>query len=102
MKAIFPIWKRDTKELAHEFIANGFRTVIACIDSKILDKKFCGRDFDIDFLADLPTDTDPCGEKGEFHSFAYDGPIFKNKIEYKKGEIVLRNERYYYCDLLLN
>lgn len=102
MKAIFPIWKRDTKELALEFIANGFRTVIACIDSKILDKKFCGRDFDINFLSELPVETDHCGENGEFHSFVYDGPIFKNRVKYKKGEVVLRNERYYYCDLLSN
>jgi len=100
MKAIFPIWKRDTKSLASSFIDAGFRAVITCIDSKVLDKKFAGREFNEEFLSDLPKNVDPCGENGEFHSFVYAGPIFKERIKHTKGEIVLRDKRYYYCDLL--
>ena len=100
MKAIFPLWKKDTGKLASRFIDLGFRAVVTCIDSKVLKKDFVGRDFDKDFLADLPSGVDPCGENGEFHSFVHDGPIFREPILYKKGEIVLRDKRFYYCDLL--
>ena len=100
MKGIFPIWKRDTTELAHSFIDLGFKAVITCIDSHVLDKKFVGRDFDEQFLSDLPLGVDPCGENGEFHSFVYNGPIFQWPIAHQKGEIVLRDNRFYFCDLL--
>jgi uncharacterized protein (TIGR00290 family) len=100
MKGIFPLWKEDTKELANSFIDLGFRAIITCVDSHLLDGKFVGRQFDKRFLSDLPQAIDPCGENGEFHSFVYDGPIFKNEIPYKKGEIVLRENRFYYCDLI--
>lgn len=100
MNGIFPIWKRDTTELAHSFIDLGFKAVIACIDSHVLDKKFVGRDFDEQFLSDLPPGADPCGENGEFHSFVYDGPIFQRPIAHQKGEVVLRDNRFYFCDLL--
>jgi len=100
MRGIFPIWKRDTARLARTFIDSGFQTIITCIDSKVLDKSFAGRIFDRQFLSELPADVDPCGENGEFHSFVYDGPIFSKKIPYKKGEVILRNERFYYCDLV--
>ncbi len=100
LEAIFPIWKRDTKELAKSFIDNGFKTVITCIDSQLLERKFAGMDFDDEFLSELPEKIDPCGENGEFHSFAYDGPIFSNPINFKKGEVQLRAERFYYCDLI--
>ena len=66
----------------------------------MLDKKFSGRDFDKQFLADLPDETDPCGENGEFHSFAYDGPIFSEPILHEKGELVLRDNRFYFCDII--
>ena len=66
----------------------------------MLDKSFVGMVFDRQFLATLPSSVDPCGENGEFHSFVYDGPIFKERIAYEKGEIVLRDERFYYCDLI--
>jgi len=69
MTGIFPIWKRDTTELAHKFIELGFKAIITCIDSKVLPKKFVGRDFDHAFLSELPSNIDPCGENGEFHSF---------------------------------
>jgi uncharacterized protein (TIGR00290 family) len=100
MKGIFPIWKRDTTELANTFIDLGFKAVITCVDSKVLNKDFVGRDFDKQFLSELPSAIDPCGENGEFHSFVYDGPIFRQTILYEKGDIVLRDDRFYFCDLI--
>lgn len=100
MKGIFPIWKRDTTELAHTFIDLGFKAVTTCVDLKVLDKEFVGRIFDARFLSELPFTIDPCGENGEFHSFVYDGPIFQQKILYSIGDIVLRDNRFYYCDLI--
>ena len=100
MRGIFPIWKRDTKELANTFIDLGFKSVITCIDSKVLDMRFSGRLFDRQFLSELPSGVDPCGENGEFHSFVYDGPIFKNPVPYSPGETILREERFYYSELL--
>ncbi|MGD0804649.1 MAG: diphthine--ammonia ligase [Candidatus Bathyarchaeia archaeon] len=100
MKGIFPNWKKDTSELAKTFIDLGFKAIITCVDSKALDKKFVGRVFDEQFLSDLPSSVDPCGENGEFHSFAYDGPIFQRRIRFETGEVVFREGRFYYCDLL--
>ena len=100
MKAVFPIWKKGTRELALEFIAAGFRAILTCVDSKQLDGSFVGRTFDQSLLRDLPSGVDPSGENGEFHTFVYDGPIFSQPIPVQKGEIVLREDRFYYCDLL--
>jgi uncharacterized protein (TIGR00290 family) len=100
MDCVFPIWKRDTRELASTFIRLGFKAVIACVDSKALGKEFAGREFDGALLSDLPKGVDPCGENGEFHTFVYDGPIFKDGIEFNRGEVVLRESRFYYCDLI--
>lgn len=100
MKGIFPIWKRDTKSLARAFGEWGFKAITTCVDSNVLGREFVGRFFDAKFLAELPAQVDPCGENGEFHSFAFAGPIFKNEIRFTKGEIVLRDNRFYYCDLL--
>ena len=100
MKAIFPMWQSDTTELAHRFIDSGFKAVITCVDSNVLDKKFVGRAFDEQFLSELPSGVDPCGENGEFHSFVYDGPIFRKRISHTIGEVVLRENRFYYCDLI--
>jgi len=100
MKGIFPIWKRDSIRLAHAFIDLGFKAVITCIDSNVLDKAFAGRTFDKQFISELPSNVDPCGENGEFHSFVYDGPIFSRRIPYEKDEVVLRDDRYYFCDLM--
>ena len=100
MAGIYPLWKRNTAELARDFIRSGFKTVICCVDSKALDGKFVGREFDEQFLADLPPKVDPCGENGEFHSFVYAGPTFKETIPFTRGEIVLRDNRFYYCDLI--
>ncbi len=100
MKGIFPIWKQDTAQLAREFIGLGFKAVISCVDTKILDGSFAGREYTRTFLNDLPPHIDPCGENGEFHSFVYDGPIFQRPITHQKGEIVLRDSRFCYCDLV--
>jgi uncharacterized protein (TIGR00290 family) len=100
MNGIFPLWKRDTKDLARIFINLGFKAIIASIDSNVLGKSFAGREYDEKFLSDLPANVDPCGENGEFHSFVYNGPLFCERIGFKKGEIVLRDNRFYYCDLL--
>jgi len=100
MKGVFPVWKRDTKELSKTFIDLGFKAIITCVDSEVLDGKFVGRDYDYQFLADLPSHIDPCGENGEFHSFVYDGPIFSNAIPCEKGERVLRDKRFWFCDVL--
>jgi uncharacterized protein (TIGR00290 family) len=99
MKGLFPIWGRDSAELARSFVALGFKAVVSCIDTKVTDKKFLGRQIDQDFIAELPPNIDPCGENGEFHSFVYDGPIFKEAIGYRPGEKVLRDS-FYFCDLI--
>jgi len=100
LKGIFPVWKRDTTELANTFIESGFKAVITCIDSQVLDGSFAGRDFDKQFLRDLPPDVDPCGENGEFHSFVYAGPIFKDEVLFDLGETVLRDNRFFFRDLV--
>jgi uncharacterized protein (TIGR00290 family) len=100
MKGIFPLWKKGSRQLARTFVDLGFKAVITVVDSKVLDKEFVGREYDAKFLATLPANVDPCGENGEFHSFVYDGPIFREKIFFTKGEKVLRENRFYYCDLL--
>lgn len=89
-RGVFPLWHIPTKQLAREFIDLGFKAVVVCVDEKRLDKHFAGREFNEQFLKDLPEDVDPCGEYGEFHSFVYDGPIFKKPIDIEKGEIVYR------------
>ena len=100
MKAVFPLWGRDTSELAGMFVGEGFKGVVTCVDSQFLDRRYVGRFFDERFLAQLPQDVDHCGENGEFHSFVYDGPIFRGRIPFRRGEIVLRENHFYYCDLL--
>ncbi len=91
IKAIFPLWKRNTKKLVEEFIKLGFKAVVVSCMADKLDKSFCGRLVDESFLNDLPADVDPCGENGEFHTFCFDGPIFKNAINIKQGEIIYRS-----------
>ncbi|MDH7445594.1 diphthine--ammonia ligase [Aquimarina sp. 2201CG14-23] len=91
IKGVFPLWKRNTKELFLEFINLGFKAITVCVNAKYLDESFCGRILDESFLEDLPENVDPCGENGEFHTFVFDGPIFNNPIRFKIGEKVLRN-----------
>lgn len=100
MEPIFPIWKRDTRELSLSLSSLGFEAITTCIDTQVLDKKFVGRLIDADFLSELPQSVDSCGENGEYHSFVYDGPIFKKRIHFKIGKKVLRDERFYFCDLV--
>jgi uncharacterized protein (TIGR00290 family) len=100
MRAVLPLWGRDSTELARAFIDTGFKAIVACVDTQLLDGAFVGRAFDERFLSELPPGVDPCGENGEFHSFVYDGPIFHHAIEYGKGSVVLRDQRFYFCDLL--
>jgi len=100
MEAVFPLWDRDTAELAHSFIHLGFEAVVTCVDSEALDPAFVGRDFDLQFLTDLPPGVDPCGENGEFHTFVYAGPVLHEIIPLARGEVVLRDNRFYYCDLI--
>ena len=91
IQPVFPLWLEDTKKLAVEMLAAGFRAVITCVDPKKLDVAFAGREFDESFLVDLPSDVDPCGENGEFHTFVYDGPVFRQPIRVIVGERVLRD-----------
>ncbi|WP_100612658.1 Dph6-related ATP pyrophosphatase [Confluentibacter lentus] len=116
LKAVFPIWKRDTKELINEFLDLGFKTIIVCANSKYFNEDFVGTVIDKNFINNLPEDVDPCGENGEFHTFCFDGPIFKKPIPFTIGEKVYReyenpnteddsickNEKYgvWYCDLI--
>ena len=100
MKAIFPLWNRDTRELANSFLNAGFKAILVCVDSESLDRSFAGRAFDESLLSDLPPNVDPCGENGEFHTFVYAGPIFNHPILIRLGDIVLRENRFWYCDLL--
>ena len=108
--AVFPIWKIPTTQLAETFIDAGYKAVIVCVDGRYLDKTFTGREFDRALLRDLPSNVDPCGENGEFHTFVYNGPIFKRPVTHKKGEVVYRTYKspmdadgdiaFWYCDLL--
>jgi len=100
LKGLFPIWKQDTGVLARSFVDLGFRAVITCVDTQALDGRFSGREFDDALLADLPEGVDPCGENGEFHSFVYDGPLFCEAIPFARGETVLRDNRFRFCDLV--
>jgi uncharacterized protein (TIGR00290 family) len=99
MEALFPIWKRDTRELALDFLKLGFRAVTVCVDPRALDPSFVGRTLDASFFADLPPGVDPCGENGEFHTFVFDGPVFQSPIPFVVGDKVLR-DGFWFCDLL--
>ncbi|HEY9425963.1 MAG TPA: hypothetical protein VIR34_02320 [Gemmatimonadaceae bacterium] len=100
LPAIFPLWGRDTRRLASRFTELGFRAAVVCVDSTALDRSFAGREYDASFVADLPEGVDPCGENGEFHTFVYDGPLFANPLAHVRGEVVLRDERFFFADLL--
>lgn len=96
---LFPIWGLDTGSLARRFIADGFAARLVCVDTTQLDGAFAGRLFDEQLLADLPVTADPCGERGEFHTFVSDGPPFSAPIPYSVGETVLRDDRFMFCDI---
>ncbi len=90
MKAVFPLWKRDTRELIGEFLALGFGSVICCVNDAWLGEAAVGRNISGEFIRTLPPEVDPCGENGEFHSFAFAGPIFKKPLRFEVGEKVYR------------
>ncbi|MBD0832279.1 adenine nucleotide alpha hydrolase [Aestuariibaculum sediminum] len=115
ISAIFPLWKKDTNKLINEFLDLGFKTVVVCANSKYFNEDVVGTVIDKKFIANLPKNVDPCGENGEFHTFCFDGPIFKNPIPFTIGEKVYReyenpnndnsvctNDPYgvWYCDLI--
>jgi len=99
MEAVFPIWKRHTTELFQNFLAAGFRAVVVCVDGKALDGSFAGRFLDESFLRDLPLGVDPCGENGEFHTFVFDGPVFREPVPFTAGETVER-DGFFFRDLI--
>ena len=99
MTAIFPIWKRDTRELTRELVARGYRAITVCVDGKVLDQSFAGRMLDETFFHDLPAYADPCGENGEFHTFVFDGPGFRRPVSFSVGEVVAR-DGFFFCDLI--
>lgn len=96
---LFPLWGLDTLALARRFIDDGFAARLVCVDTTQLDSAFAGRAFDSELLADLPSDVDPCGERGEFHTFVSDGPGFSASVPYRVGEKVLRDGRFMFCDI---
>jgi len=100
LAAHFPLWKQDTSKLSRRFIAAGFKAILTCVDTQVLDGRFAGREYDHRLLEELPATVDPCGENGEFHSFVYDGPIFSRPIAVTPGQTVLRDNRFNFCDLL--
>jgi uncharacterized protein (TIGR00290 family) len=98
---LFPLWGRNTSVLAKRFVSNGYRAILSCVDATQLDATFVGREYDEQFLAELPADVDPCGERGEFHTCVYAGPIFGHNLRLRTGERVRRDGRFEFCDLLL-
>jgi len=96
---LFPLWLLPTRDLAMDMIAQGLRAKITCVDPKLLSAEFAGREFDASFLSDLPPGVDPCGENGEFHSFVYEGPMFRVPVPIRTGE-VLEREGFVFSDLL--
>lgn len=111
LEAVFPLWKQDTRKLLEEFLELGFKAVTVCVNARVLGPEFCGREIDHSFIRDLPGGVDACGENGEFHTFVYDGPVFRYPVGFKTGEKVLKsygpenNEKqnwdnsFWYCDL---
>ena len=97
---VFPVWGTDTSSLAREMLKVGFRAILTCVDPKKIDVKFAGRQFDNSLLEDLPPTVDPCGENGEFHTFVYDGPIFRESIPVEIGRSVMR-DGFQFADVLL-
>lgn len=99
LQPIFPLWGLPTPELAREMLASGVRAKLTCVDTAKLDRRFAGRDFDNTLLAELPPEVDPCGERGEFHSFVYAGPMLQKPIPIVLGETVVRDQ-FVFTDLL--
>lgn len=117
MEGVFPLWKIDTALLIRDFVTMQFKTVLSCTNDAYLGEEWVGREIDTKFIAQLPMNVDPCGENGEFHSFCYDGPLFKKKIDFSFGEKIykpldiklqdkdsssteIRTKGFWYCDLV--
>lgn len=115
MKGVFPLWKMDTLVLIHDFIRRQFKSVICCTNDAHLGKEWVGREIDNEFINQLPASVDPCGEKGEYHTFCYDGPLFKKKVDFTIGEKIykpleinttdfcpaeIKTNGFWFCDLL--
>jgi uncharacterized protein (TIGR00290 family) len=100
IEPVFPLWGRDTRALAAEMVEGGLRAVLTCVDPRALDGRFAGRSFDAALLAELPASVDPCGERGEFHTFVWDGPMFGAPIAVTPGEVVER-EGFVFADLMI-
>lgn len=96
---LFPIWNMPTAELSKEMVENGLKAILTCVDPRQCPPEFVGRQYDLDFLNELPENIDPCGENGEFHTFAFDGPMFQNPVDVVAGEIVER-DGFVFADLL--
>ena len=101
MQGVYPLWGKDTTELARTFTHRGFRARISCVDGEKLGPHFAGRDFDYGLQQDLPQHVDPCGEYGEFHSCVHAGPIMRKPLSLRNGQRLTRLNRFHYCDLLL-
>jgi diphthamide synthase (EF-2-diphthine--ammonia ligase) len=99
LRPLFPLWGLRTDGLARRMIAGGLRARLTCVDPRHLSPAFAGREFDAALLADLPPAVDPCGERGEFHSFAYAGPMFRRPVAVRAGEVVER-DGFVFADLL--
>jgi uncharacterized protein (TIGR00290 family) len=98
---VFPLWGQDTTRLARDFVATGYRAVLTCVDTTQLGAEFAGREFDSALLGQLPSGVDPCGERGEFHTCVYEGPIFRQRLVLRTGERLRRDGRFEYCDVML-
>jgi uncharacterized protein (TIGR00290 family) len=101
-RAIFPIWGEDTTALSRRFVAEGHRAMLCCVDTQQLAAGYCGRAYDGALLDDLPAGVDPCGERGEFHTLSFAGPLFARTLPLRRGESVLRDGRFQFTDFLLD
>ena len=101
-RALFPLWGEDTAALARRFVSEGHRAMLCCVDTQQLDAGFCGRPFDAALLDGLPAGVDPCGERGEFHTVSYAGPLFRQPLKLRRGESVLRDGRFQFTDFMLD
>ena len=97
---LFPLWGRDTRELAESFVRAGYQAYVTCVDTTQLDAGFAGRRYDRSFLDELPAGVDPAGERGEFHTCVVAGPEFRRPVRVRVGERVRRDERFEFCDLV--
>ena len=98
LTGVFPLWRQSTRTLSRQFITDGFRAVVVCVDAKAFNASFAGRSFDMSFLNDLPTGADPCGENGEFHTFVHSGPVLSAPVLFSHG-ITVRRGDFFYHDL---